>query len=107
KVQQWPVPSLIRTKGTALPGATIALGSKVTQVIDAFLYLGPRDLALSEPSPAGIFLDADFMTELHRRAALTGWLTRKQITPSAISWSIDADEVREENASPFIICRQR
>jgi hypothetical protein len=107
KMEMWPVPSLVRTKGTALPGATIALGGKVTVLIDAFLYLGPRDLALAEPSPADIFLDTEFMAELHRRASLTGEQTRKQDALSAISWSIDADEVRKENASPFIICPQR
>jgi hypothetical protein len=107
KMQAWPVPSLVRTKGTSLPGATIALGGKVTVLIDAFLYLGPRDLALAEPSPADIFLDTEFMAEVHRRAALTGWLTKKQETPLAIPWSIDPDEVHEESASPFILCRQR
>jgi hypothetical protein len=38
---------------------------------DAYLYLGPRDLLLSEPPPANVFLDKDYMTEMARRAVVT------------------------------------
>jgi hypothetical protein len=40
--------------------------------VDAYLYLGPRDLLLNEPTPAEIFLDKDYMAELQRRAAILG-----------------------------------
>jgi len=40
-------------------------------MVDAYLYLGPRDLQLSEPRPAEISLDKDYMTELQRRATLS------------------------------------
>jgi hypothetical protein len=40
--------------------------------IDAFLYLGLQEFRLSEPMPATIALDADYMTELRRRESLMG-----------------------------------
>lgn len=40
--------------------------------IDAVLYLGPQEFRLSEPMPADIALDADYMMELRRREALMG-----------------------------------
>jgi hypothetical protein len=45
---------------------------KFSQKVDAYLYLGPRDLLLNEPTPAEIFLDKDYMAELQRRAAILG-----------------------------------
>ena len=44
-------------------------------MVDAYLYLGPRDLQLIEPRPAEISLDKDYMAELQRREALTGEVT--------------------------------
>ena len=44
-----------------------SLRKPVETLIDAFLYLGPQKLALTEPTPAAIALDADYMTELLRR----------------------------------------
>lgn len=88
----WPNPSLVPTRGTWLgalspsdiwtPGLRIidckvqigfppALQKPVEGVVDAFLYLGPRDLRLSEPIPASIALDTEYLTELQRREALT------------------------------------
>ncbi len=90
----WPNPSLVPTRGTWLgdlspsdiwtPGARIIdckvevgfppeLQKPVGDVVDAFLYLGPRDLRLSEPTPADIALDDAYMTELQRREALTAF----------------------------------
>jgi hypothetical protein len=83
----WPVPSLVRTKGTKLPN---------TILIDAYLYLGPQDLLLSEPRPADVFVDTELMRELRRRAALM---------PGPINDQIDPDKVREQDASPFRFCR--
>jgi hypothetical protein len=41
--------------------------------VDAFLYLGPQEFKLSEPMPADIALDGDYMTEVQRRESLTGF----------------------------------
>jgi hypothetical protein len=98
RMTSWPVPTLIQNiQGTWLadlldmtysPGAIqVRLiekpGSKPQQrilpivlsgfskMVDAYLYLGPRDLQLSEPRPAEISLDKDYMTELQRRATLS------------------------------------
>lgn len=90
----WPNPSLVPIEGTWLgalspsdiwtPGVRIIdckanigfppeLQKPVEDVIDAFLYLGPRELRLSEPIPADIALDDEYMTELQRRDALTAF----------------------------------
>jgi hypothetical protein len=45
---------------------------KFSKEVDAYLYLGPRDLLLNEPTPAEVVLDKDYMAELVRRAAITG-----------------------------------
>ena len=90
----WPNPSLATIKGTwlgALPPSAIwdagvrmidckvqsgfppEMQKPVENIVDAFLYLGPRDLRLAEPTPAGVALDQEYMTELARREALTGF----------------------------------
>jgi hypothetical protein len=99
RLASWPVPTLIQNiQGTWLadlldmtdsPGAIqvrriegpdgkpqqrilpIVL-SGFSRMVDAYLYLGPRDLQLREPRPAEISLDRDYMTELQRRATLLG-----------------------------------
>lgn len=95
----WPNPSIARTKGTWLgalllsdvfpPGimfdsdcnVQIALfpprlekqaRKPLEHYIDALLYIGPQEFRLSEPMPADIALDADYMTELRRRESLMG-----------------------------------
>jgi hypothetical protein len=45
---------------------------KFSIMVDAYLYFGPRDLLLNEPTPAEIVLDKDYMAELQRRAAIVG-----------------------------------
>jgi hypothetical protein len=45
---------------------------KFSEMADAYLYFGPRDLLLNEPTPAEIVLDKDYMTELQRRAEIMG-----------------------------------
>jgi hypothetical protein len=90
----WPNPSLVPTKGTWLGalspsdiwtppirvinckmqvGFPPELQKPVEDVVDAFLYLGPRDVRLFEPTPADIALDTAYMTELQRREALTAF----------------------------------
>jgi len=45
---------------------------KFSKMVDAYLYFGPRDLLLNEPTPSEIVLDKDYMAELQRRAAILG-----------------------------------
>jgi hypothetical protein len=90
----WPVPSLVRAKGSWLGALglsrfyppTIWTDSEcnvynefpkneqkpMADLVDAFLYLGPQDLRLTEPIPADVALDADYVTEWLRREALAG-----------------------------------
>jgi hypothetical protein len=67
------------------------------QVVDAFLYLGPRDLRLFEPTPAAIALDTEYMTELQRREALTAF-------PGTPPWSLEVmrDEILQEALHPIL-----
>jgi hypothetical protein len=91
----WPVPSLARAKGTWLGALDLTsffpapitfdkdcnvhnefpkeLQRPVADLVDAFLYLGPQDLRLSEQMPADIALDVEYMAELQRRETLMGW----------------------------------
>jgi hypothetical protein len=90
----WPAPSLARAKGTWLGGLGLSHfypptiwtdkdcnvynefpkneQKSMADLVDAFLYLGPQDLRLTEPMPADIALDADYTTELLRRETLAG-----------------------------------
>src|SRR5437899_66110 len=91
----WPVPSLTLAKGTWLGALDIShffpppiwfdkdckvvnefhnadLQTPMAKLVDAFLYLGPTELALKEQMPADIALDADYMKEMHRRDTLIG-----------------------------------
>jgi hypothetical protein len=44
----------------------------MAELVDAFLYLGPSDLALTEKTPADILLDSEYRAELVRRLVLMG-----------------------------------
>lgn len=96
RMASWPVPSLVRQMaGTWLADLldkTYSSGNvffgkgpggkplepipaeerRFSQMADAYLYLGPRDLLLSEPRPAETFLNKDYVAELQRRAAVMG-----------------------------------
>ncbi len=85
----WPNPSIARAKGTwvgaldlghFLPPSTRIdqdcnvhsdfpkhLQKPMEDLVDAFLYLGPKDLALKEEFPAYIVLDTEYMAEVRRR----------------------------------------
>lgn len=93
--ENWPAPSLARAKGTWLGGLQVSsflptpisvdedcnvhsdppknLQKPMADLVDAFLYLGPQDLALWEQMPADIALDADYRLELQRRESLSGF----------------------------------
>ncbi len=40
--------------------------------MDAFLYLGPQDLALNESIPADVISDREYVAELQRRDVVAG-----------------------------------
>jgi hypothetical protein len=82
-----PVPSLVPTEDSGLPFAGR---------FDAYLYLGPRDLLLTEYRPASIFVDTEFMAELQRREPFLATGINDQTNP---------DKVRDADASPFLYCR--
>jgi hypothetical protein len=92
----WPIPSLARAKGTTLGALDLAhflpppmrvseddctvhnefpksLQKPMENLVDAFLYLGPQDLRLTEKMPADIALDVDYRKELQRRESLPGF----------------------------------
>jgi hypothetical protein len=93
RMARWPVPSLIQNiKGTWLEGVDKHYFSTM---VDAFLYLGPTDLMLVELRPAEIFLNKEYMTELHRRASIIGegLLTAQTDYP---------DKISDQDYSPFL-----
>ncbi|MGA3347491.1 MAG: hypothetical protein ABSC33_00635 [Candidatus Sulfotelmatobacter sp.] len=55
----------VKAKGTfsELPDSA---NFKFSKMVDAYLYLGPRDLSLNESAPSEIMLDKDYMAELQR-----------------------------------------
>jgi hypothetical protein len=67
--------------------------SKFSDMVDAYLYLGPRDLLLNEPAPAEIFLDKDYAAELERRAAIMGG--------GPITDQANPEKVSERDSNPF------
>jgi hypothetical protein len=92
------------TDGGKLPaGPAIAKGTfaevppeaehKFSEMVDAYLYLGPRDLLLNEPTPAEIFLDKDYMAELQRRTAIMGG--------GPVTDEANPERVSERDSNPF------
>ena len=47
-------------------------GQDYADMVDAYLYLAPRDMLLNETVPANVFLDHPYMVEMRRRATLMG-----------------------------------
>lgn len=92
RMASWPVPSLVQNiNGTWLGDVNKNYFSKMA---DAYLYLGPVDLILTEPRPAEIFLDKDYMVELRSRAAIIG--------DQFVTAQTDADQVPIKHFSPFL-----
>ncbi len=77
-----------RTESPIDPGDVPA-----SKTVDAYLYLGPRDLLLKEPNPAEVFLNKEYMAEMRRRASLTG---RGPITDQA-----DPEKSSDRDYNPF------
>jgi hypothetical protein len=80
RMTSWPVPSLVPMQDSWLADLPCAYfdgdlprgNCRGYPGVDALLYVGPRDLMLYEPIPAGIALDTTYMSELRRRAAAIG-----------------------------------
>jgi hypothetical protein len=66
---------------------------KFSEMADAYLYLGPRDLLSNEPTPAEIFLDKNYMAELERRAAIMGG--------GPITDQANPEKVADRDSNPF------
>jgi hypothetical protein len=81
-------PASPRGTFAAVPEEALA---KFSTMVDAYLYLGPRDRLLNEPTPAEAVLDKDYMAELGRRAALTGTATD----------DADLERISARDANPF------
>ena len=73
--------------------ASVADGREFATMVDAYLYLGPRDLLLNETVPAHVLLDKSFVAEMRRRAALMG--------DSEVTDQADPDKVSAAGYSPF------
>lgn len=122
RLASWPVPSLVQQmEGTWLAGlldstytsGLVTFGSAVgkdgktshtqlsplrmetgfSKMVDAYLYLGPRDLLLSEAEPARVFLNQEYMAELRRRAAIMG--------DPFITAQADPENIVDRDFNPF------
>ena len=110
----WPVPSLARVKDTWLGALDFSqfsptpimidenckvhtevpkeLQRPMADLVDAFLYLGPQDLALWEKLPADIGLDTDYRTELQRRDSFSGFPGAPGSLQEADRWIVSSAE---------------
>lgn len=92
RMASWPFPSLVQhIQGTWLGDVDKTYFS---EMVDAYLYLGPGDLMLVEPRPAEIFSNKDYMAELHRRAAIIG--------DELLTGQADPARLSDEHFSPFL-----
>jgi hypothetical protein len=82
----------VKPKGT-FAAVPVEAETPFSEMVDAYLYLGPRDLLLNEPTPAEIFLDKDYMTELQRRATIMGG--------GPITDEANPEKVSERDSTPF------
>jgi hypothetical protein len=95
RMATWAVPSIARIKGTWLadvPSPARPFGP-LGAMVDAYLYLGPRDLMLAESRPALTFVDSEFMNELSRRRTIGVG------SPPGI---VDRDNVRQLDANHLL-----
>jgi len=89
----WPVPSLVQNiQGTWLGDVNKTYFS---DMVDAYLYLGPGDLLLVEPRPAEILSNKAYMAELRRRAAIIGDDLLKDL--------VNPDTLSDKDFSPFLL----
>jgi hypothetical protein len=72
RMTRWPVPSLVALRGTWIDDLPYGYffpleAARLSDVVDAYLYLGPGRLVLNDPIPAYAVLDTAYMAELQRR----------------------------------------
>ena len=93
RMASWPVPSLVRD----IPGTWLGDVNKTyfSEMVDAYLYLGPGDLLLAEPRPAEILSNKPYMAELRRRAAIIGVEELKDL--------VNPDTLSDKDFSPFLL----
>jgi len=125
----WPIPSLVRTKGTwlgtrpldsFLPPPTLIdkdckvhddfpkeLRKNMGELVDALLYLGPQDLRLKHQLPADIALDVDYRLELLRREALPGFPGPVSGTPKETLRGFDQQIVNDADDPMFAIPKSK
>jgi hypothetical protein len=70
------------------------LQKRMEDVVDAFLYLGPQDLRLSEKLPADIAWDVNYRTELGKGGAMFGF------PEAATETAKEFDQDRERRGEP-------
>jgi uncharacterized iron-regulated protein len=93
RMASWPVPSLVQD----IPGTWLGDVNKTyfSEMVDAYLYLGPGDLLLAEPRPAEILSNKPYMAELRRRAAIIGVEELKDL--------VNPDTLSDKDFSPFLL----
>lgn len=77
RMTSWPVPSLTPVKGTWLDRLDSSYfegfpGQWGSAAVDAYLYVGRRDLLMHQPISARTVLDEDYISELEHRADTVG-----------------------------------
>jgi hypothetical protein len=92
RMRSWPRPSLVPIRGTWLadldlpyflwPFPKRMAGETISELVDAYLYLGPGDSLTYEKTPGSILDDEPYITELTRR------------------FGLDVESLRRRNADP-------
>lgn len=93
RMASWPVPTLVPFEGTWLGDLPASYfpdteGAPPTERgypgVDAYLYLGRRDVLLAEPVSIRAALDQDYLAELNRRADVLGEPADSPMRPAAV-----------------------
>ena len=119
--RSWPIPALARAKGTWLGALELdhflpppiridfqdctvhhefpkPLQKAMENFVDAFLYLGPQDLRLTEKIPADVILDAAYKTELQNGGDMLGFPKAANETPKEFD-----QQIVNSAASPLFV----
>jgi hypothetical protein len=91
RLLSWPLRSILPIQGTWL--ATLdsgyfneESGQRGYPGVDAYLYVGRRDLLLREPRSARTALDSDYLAELERRAMNPAVMLEQELESSTFSY---------------------
>jgi hypothetical protein len=87
----------VKAKGTFSKLPDHQAEFRFSKMADAYLYLGPRDLLLNEPTPSEVVLDKDYMAELQRRAAIVG--------EGPMANQTDPEHIFDRDSNPFFYDR--